>query len=279
MLRVTIFFAVTCGVSATQAARIECRVVDEEGRAIPARVSIHSDRGTWHFAKSASEEGTAVDYKKERQAGSVEMHTTLSAHPFTVDVPPGGYTITAERGKEYQRVVRKVSVPKRAVKVKLELKLRRWINMAERRWYSGDTHVHRSLEELPNVMLAEDLNVAFPLTYWVTQAGVPPARGNKTKNTKPPKGETVAVDATHLIYPMNTEYEIFTVNGKRHTQGAVFILGHKTPFPQGAPPVAPLLDQIRKEGAVLDVDKHNWPWSLMIIPVMKVETCATLQGH
>jgi hypothetical protein len=62
----------------------------------------------------------------------------------------------------------------------LKFALHRWIDMAARGWYSGDTHVHRSLDELPNVMRAEDLNVAFPLTYWVRRAGVAPDRGDKT---------------------------------------------------------------------------------------------------
>ena len=31
--------------------------------------------------------------------------------------------------------------------VSITIKLKRWINMAERGWYSGDTHVHRPLAE------------------------------------------------------------------------------------------------------------------------------------
>jgi len=83
------------------------------------------------------------------------MHTTLSAHPFTIDLPPGKYTITVERGKEYLPLVRDVTVKDGPVAVKLPLK--RWINLAERGWYSGETHVHRSLDDLPNIMLAAAL--------------------------------------------------------------------------------------------------------------------------
>ena len=46
-------------------------------------------------------------------------------------------------------------------------------------WYSGDTHVHRTLDDLPNLLLAEDLNVGLPLTYWVTTAYTPPGSGDK----------------------------------------------------------------------------------------------------
>ena len=102
----------------------------------------------------------------------VEMHVTLSAHPSSVRLPPGRYTLTAERGKEYHPERREVTVGDEPVE--LTVRLRRWIDMAERGWYSGDTHTHRTLAELPNVMLAEDLNVAFPLTDWVREAFVTP---------------------------------------------------------------------------------------------------------
>ena len=68
----------------------------------------------------------------------------------------------------------------------VELRLRRWIDMAERGWYSGDTHTHRTLAELPNVMLAEDLNVAFPLLDWVREAFVPPIAGAARRRSATP---------------------------------------------------------------------------------------------
>ena len=39
----------------------------------------------------------------------VEMHTTLSAHPFTISLPRS-YTIAVERGKEYHAETRQVAV-------------------------------------------------------------------------------------------------------------------------------------------------------------------------
>src|SRR5262249_723171 len=171
----------------------------------------------WHFP--TSDGGSAVTYKKQRAgpSKSVEMHTTLSADPFYVDLPPGRYTITVERGKEYLPLVREVRLQDEPVAIKLPLKL--WINLAERGWYSGETHVHRSIEELPNIMLAEDLNVAFPLSAWVREAYTPPRDPLSIEQAK-----LIKVDATHVIYPRNTEYEIFTVGKKQHTLGAFFII-------------------------------------------------------
>src|SRR5262249_35634854 len=154
----------------------------------------------------------------------VEMHTTLSAHPFVAELLPGKYTLTVERGKEYLPIEREVEIGDQAVHVVLGLK--RWINMADLGWYSGDTHVHRTMEELPTAMLADDLNVAFPLNYWVTKSDTPPSLGDKSRLGIEPK--LIEVTPRNVIWPLNTEYEIFTVGEKRHTLGAVFGLGHRS---------------------------------------------------
>jgi hypothetical protein len=257
--------------------RVRGEIVDAASdELLPARVYVEDSNGKWFFPRSAAVEGSAVEYRKQRQAGSVEMHTTLSAHPFAVDLPAGKYTVTVERGKEYQTLSRKLTVVDKPLELKLPLS--RWINMAGQGWYSGDTHVHRTLEELPNVVLAEDLNVALPLSYWVTRSHTAPTRGDKNtgENLRP---DPIVVDRTHVIYPLNTEYEIFTTAGKQHTLGAVFVLGHKRPLELGAPPVKPIAEQARREGALLDLDKHSWPWSLMLVPLMQVDLFELANNH
>ena len=259
--------------------KVELRgeVVDAEtGNPLPARVYIRSADGRWFFARSASPDGSAVEYRKQRFSTSVEMHTTVSAHPFIVEVPPGRCTVIVERGKEYLPVEKTLEVGREPVGLKVEL--RRWIDMAAAGWYSGDTHVHRSIEELPNLMLAEDLNVGLPLSYWVLSAYTPPGSGDKSTAAEV-RPEPIQVDPTHVIYPVNTEYEIFRVGNKGHTLGAVFVLGHKTPFEQGVPPVGPIAERARREGALLDLDKHSWPWSLMLVPVMKVDLFELANNH
>lgn len=242
----------------------------DTGTRLACRIYIEGTNGSWHFAKSVS----AVEYRKQKEwnPACVEMHTTLSADPFTASLPPGDYTVRIERGKEYFPAAHQVKIKDNDVEVKI--RLQRWVNMAERGWYSGDTHVHRSLAELPNVLLAEDLNVAFPLTSWVTDAFVSPAKGR----TNGP-GELIQVDRTHVIYPRNTEYEIFRVGQKSHTLGAFFVLGHKTLFDVGVPPVRLIGEQARREGALLELDKHNWPWSMMLVPILKVDLYELSNNH
>jgi hypothetical protein len=247
----------------------------DTGALLPARVYIQSDTGQWFFARSTDQAGRAIEYRKERSPTSVEMHTALSAHPFAAELPPGKYKLTVERGKEFLTAEQTVEVGDQPLRV--EVKLRRWINMADLGWYSGDTHVHRSLDELPTAMLADDVNVAFPLTYWVTKADTPPGQGDK--NQPPVEPKLIEVTPRHVIWPLNTEYEIFSVGRRQHTLGAVFGLGHRSVLVRGVPPVRPIADQVHREGGLLDLDKHNWPWSMMLVPVMHVDLFELANNH
>ena len=246
------------------------------GALIPARMHIRAEDGTWHFPSSVG--GTAVAYRKSRPENpkSVEMHTTLSAHPFSVELPPGKYTFTVERGKEYHPEQKDVTVGNDPLEVKFSL--RRWIDMAKLGWYSGDTHVHRALDELQNVILAEDLNVALPLLDWTREAFVSPqaARKQPFRDAAP---QPVNVDGTHVYYPRNTEYELFTVNKKSHTLGAFFGLNHRTVIDMAAPPVRGIAERIHREGGLIELDKHNWPWSMMLIPVMQPDLYELSNNH
>jgi len=254
-------------------------VVDAEtAEPLPARVYLRRADGRWFFPESAVADGSAIRYERQNWVNpdAVEYHTTLSAHPFRVALEPGSYTLTVERGKEYRPLVHEFTV--QAAPLDLRLALRRWANLAARGWFSGDTHVHRSPAELPNVMLAEDLNVAFPLTYWVTKGLTPPSQGDKSTAVGI-EDHLVSVDATHVFWPRNTEWEIFTVDGKRHTLGAVFALGHREPLALGAPPVGPVAEAARHQGASLDLDKHDWPWSMALVPLMNVDLFELANNH
>ncbi|QDV52773.1 CehA/McbA family metallohydrolase [Gimesia fumaroli] len=260
------------------AAVLKGTIVDSlTGKIIPARLSIQAADGTAYYAKSADEAGSAILYDKQRSPTSIERHVTLSAHPFEVELPPGEYRLTAYRGKEYIPRMQTVDVEDQPREVRLKLK--RWSNMAEEGWYSGDTHVHRLVKELPNVMQAEDLNVALPLTNWVSIAGQPPSRGDMNTDQAAVKAAPVYVDPTHVYYPLNTEYEITKVGKQRHVLGAVFVLNQKQVLELGAPPVAPIAEAAHKQGALLDLDKHSWPWSMMLVPVMDVDLFELSNNH
>lgn len=259
--------------------RLRGAIVDADtGKPLPARLYIQGENGAWYFPRSDAADGSAVPYRKQRPDNprSVEMHTALSAHPFVVELPPGKYTLTAERGKEYLTEVRAVTLSKEPIRI--EIRLKRWSSMHEQGWFSGDTHVHLGLDELPAAMLADDLNVAFPLIYWVRDAYLPPSK-MPMGPPRDPGPKPVIVDATHVYYPRNTEYEIFTVDKKRHTLGAFFVLNHRTVFEEGTPPVRPIAEKAHRQGGLIELDKHNWPWSMMLVPIMKVDLFELSNNH
>jgi hypothetical protein len=253
-------------------------VVDADTqKTLPCRVYVQGENNSWYSVRSAAPEGSAFEYQKHNQLNrdSLEIHTTVSAHPFLVELPPGKYTVTVERGKEYFTYAQSIVIGDEPVALAAPLK--RWIDMASLGWYSGDTHVHRPLHELPNVQLAEDVNVSFPLAYWVTDAFRAPAGDDEAEVIVEPN--LIVVDPTHVIYPVNTEYELFSLGDRRHTLGAVFILNHKSAFDIGVPPVAPVAELARRQGGIIELDKHNWPWSMMLPPVMGVDLFELANNH
>lgn len=246
---------------------------------IAARVYLLDAEGNHLFVRSANEGGSAWPYAEQwvPMPQSVEQHTTVSAHPFTIDLPPGHYTIVVERGKEYlphREVLHIAEQP-----VEQTFRLQRWSDMVAQGWYSGETHVHRRLAELPNVMAAEELNVAFPVTFWTTSSDQAPNLEPSALRSQGPSpfgprvdmgADPIWINDSQVILPRNTEYEIFSIGSQRHTLDALFILNHRTPFTHTVPPIGPVVEQARREGALLDLDKHNWPWSLMLIEMSQV---------
>lgn len=256
-------------------------VIDADSeKVLPCRVYVRNADGGWLFVKSASKDGSALAYREQwvPMPDSVEKHTTISAHPFQIELEPGRYSITIERGKEYFSLTEKIEITDEPVQRTFRLK--RWINMAARGWYSGETHVHRRVSELPNVQLAEDLNVAFPVTFWTINAHERPGLKESPLRRQGPSAfgprkdhgpNVIHIDPTHLLFPRNTEYEIFSIKGKRHVLGAVFVLNHRTVFQEGMPPVSKIAELAHQEGALLDLDKHSWPWAMMLVPVAKID--------
>ncbi len=254
-------------------------IVDSASRQLlPARIYVHNETGQWFFPTSSSADGSAIRYERQNGANklALEMHTTLSAHPFKLDLEPGNYTFIVERGKEYLPLTNRVQVGSQPMN--LQLPLKRWANLAARGWFSGDTHNHRDPAELPNVILAEDVNVALPMVYWTTEDSVSPA--SSPRNIKGTfTGALTQVDATHVIWPRNTEYEIFTTARKSHMLGALLLVNHRGVSDLPALPVSKVAEWARREGALLDLEKHNWPWSLAIVPLVKPDLFELVNNH
>lgn len=252
-----------------QELQLTLRVVDvDTNEPLACRIYLNDEDGNSHFLKSTSESGSAFQYEKQNWINkkSVEYHTTVSAHPSTASLKPGTYRLLVERGKTYFPEERSITLVEEDIEITIPLK--RWIDMSGKGWFSGDTHLHRELHELRTIVLAEDLNVAFPLTNWVTFSDTPPSAGDKNLQTDLPN-RLIEVDPEHVIWPRNTEYEIFSVGKKRHTLGALFVLGHESALQQTVPPWKPVIEsaEAADPNVIFDMDKLAWPFA-MTLPVL-----------
>ena len=280
---VAIVLIVAAGVSqsASVGATVVCVTGDVRdsatGAAIASRLYIQSEDGTWHFPAS-SDSLDVVRYERENHwnKSQVEMHATLAAKPFSVDLTAGEYTVIVERGKEYAPLKTKLTVDESHAQ--WHLRPSRWIDMASRHWYSGDMHCHRSIDELANLQVAEDLNVCFPLTYWTRIAEKSPSHGDNSTSASLQAGP-VSIDATHVWYPRNTEYEIFKVRNREHTLGAFLILNHHAPFDMPVLPLAAVARQAHNEGALIDLEKHNWEWAAVAAPILSADLFELANNH
>ncbi len=236
---------------------------DATGAALPARLYIRDEEGGFHLPPPES--GFHVYNNADTGFNVRETYTLLPAKPVDIPLPPGGYELTVERGRAYLPLTAMVTV-RAGQAVQPPLRLRRIIDMAARGWYSGDVHVHTPPADLPAAMLADDLNVAFPISAWAIADDAVPAP--KPPATIPARGEVVAVDPTHIYWSLNTEYEIFRCRGERHVLGAVLILGHQRPFTMTVPPLAGMIAEARSQNAILDLEKPSWPWTPAVAPLI-----------
>jgi hypothetical protein len=168
---------------------------------------------------------------------------------FEIQVPPGDYTLVAERGLEYRPF--RTTIDARTGEGKsIRIDLRGWIDMNGLGWYSGDLHNHRRAEDLPLLLVAENLNVAPTLSDWIWD-GRP--------NSKPPETTDAIrqVDATHVYSTLDKEIERL-----KNGPGAVDLVGLRSVVPfEGYslyPPNDFFAKQAHAQGAWVDAEKIVW---------------------
>jgi hypothetical protein len=78
---------------------------------------------------------------------------------------PGKYEYAIERGPEFQRKTGQLDIEARENRA-LNVTLERIADLRAAGWYSADLHVHRPLEEIEQLMSAEDLDFSPVITWW-----------------------------------------------------------------------------------------------------------------
>ena len=80
-----------------------------------------------------------------------------------VNVVPGNYAWTIERGPEYDSKSGSLRV---TANMDVEVVLSRLASLRSEGWYSGDLHVHRKIDDIKLLMTAEDLDYAPVIQWW-----------------------------------------------------------------------------------------------------------------
>ncbi|MCA8998825.1 MAG: CehA/McbA family metallohydrolase, partial [Planctomycetaceae bacterium] len=99
----------------------------------------------------------------------------------SVEVPPGEYTWQIERGPEHEQASGTVTVSVDQTAI-VNITIKRIASLRDEGWYSGDLHVHRPVDEIEQLMLAEDLDFAPVIEWWNAPGGQLP-EGKQTQVT------------------------------------------------------------------------------------------------
>ena len=142
---------------------VRVRVVDDEsGEIVPCRVHFRSPDGVpyqphgHHNQVNSNLDTWHIDVGGDMRLGQISYaYIDGTAQGW---LPRGEVIVDVARGYEYEPLRAKIDIA--PGQQELELRLKRWIDMNERGWYSGDSHVHfLSTQGSHFESQAEDLNV------------------------------------------------------------------------------------------------------------------------
>lgn len=146
---VVVLTAMVLIASGTSAEELQITVTGSDGRIMPARV---------HIRNAAGNAVKAMDLPF--------WHDHFVCHgQATLSVPPGIYSWEIERGPEYARAKGTIQI-KTGRTTSLKHQLQRIASLRQEGWFSGDLHVHRSVNDIKLLMQAEDLDFAPVIDWW-----------------------------------------------------------------------------------------------------------------
>ena len=251
-------------------AKLLVQAVDEDGKPAWARVEVRGPDGKMFKPRPALP--TAVPLYPSIgpwYLGSFTMHGEA-----VVEVPPGPYTVIAERGTEYQRFEKHLLVAQ-GESAHLEIALKPWIRMSELGWWSGDLHVHRSPEDVSKLALAEDLNLSVLFMIW----------GNRNPWAgKPwPKDSTVEISPKHRMTLLNAEDERGGGAWMFHGLGEMIDMGSASPwYPPGIVFIRKARAQRSSPGALFpwfECEKPVW-WEVPVVMALEPpDSLGVLHNH
>jgi hypothetical protein len=208
--------------------------------------------------------GGAVVYEKRS-----ERHF-VTGNGFDIQLPRGAYTLVAERGPEYRPFRLRIEGRPGEEKI-VPVDVGRWIDMNRLGWFSGDLHNHRRLQEMPLLLLAEDLNLAPTIADWVWDDG-------QISNPPDTADAVRQVDATHVYSALDKEVERL-----KSGPGAVDLLGLRSPIPFDGYLLYPPNDTFAKlahaQGGWVDAEKIVWRDVVALVALGHIDFAGIVYNH
>jgi hypothetical protein len=257
-LRLFLLFALTY-FWAQESPNLRVTVRDQKtGLPVAARLYLTDSKGAF-FAPPA-----AITYERNQ-----ERHF-ISRGSFELRLSPGMYKLLAERGPEYRPASVEIDIKPDQLRNET-ISLERWIDMNALGWYSGDLHNHRKLEEMPDLLLAEDLNLAPTLTDWIWE--------ERSRSQPPSTSEPIRqVDSTHVFSVLDKEVERL-----QRGPGAVDLLGLRSVIPFEGYWLHPPNDTYTKlahaQGGYVDAEKIVWRDVAALVALGQIDFAGLVHNH
>jgi hypothetical protein len=178
-----------------------------------------------------------------------------------IDLSPADLAIEVDKGTEY--VPQTVASGDGAVR---DVRLKRWVNMEVRGWWSADLHVHRNPADVPLLMEAAGLNFAPVITKW-----------NQNSNLETwPEQPMVRLTESRFYSVDNAEDE--------RPWGAALFFGLRTPIQlhnakANWPPPTATWEEARQKRAFIDLEKIIWWAAPVIAALIRPDTIGVANNH
>lgn len=240
-----------------KAARLKLTVLsDDNGKPVPAMVSLR-----WRTCNLDRRPATAIDLvpqfqgqgrqtslRTPRLTGDRGKGFWVVPKPFNMKLPPGEWEVTIRRGTEHA-VVTETFQLQPGEQIEKTYRPKRWINMPQRGWWSGDNHVHsRILSDddannllaylaaediyLANIVKMGDINRTFfqqrghGKQYRVADGLRVLSPGQECPRTHEQLGHTLAMNTKTFIRDTSKYYLYDLVFDEAHRQGGLSGYAH-----------------------------------------------------
>jgi hypothetical protein len=247
------------GCAAGDARTVRLKIRDEHGRPAAARVRVFDDAALPQAVKGKST--LTVAHPRFPALGAV------AAGQCEIELPAGSSSVRVDRGAEYLPVELKFG-PDNGTAAERTVRLRRWVDMAARGWWSGDLHVHRPPSDMPVLMEAADLHFAPVITRW----------NDRSSMDSWPEQRVIPVGANRAYSINNSEDE--------RGWGAALFFGLQSPIRLYAmkgneeyPPALPVWQEARRKSAFIDLEKAIWWGAPVIAALMRPDTIGVANNH